>query len=156
MPALLAVLFLVMPLVELYVILQVGSSIGVLPTIALLLLDSIVGAWLVKREGAKAWRAFRRAIEEARVPARETADGALIIFGGALLLTPGFVTDILGLACVVPPTRALMRRALVRFFSRRVTVLGTVPSGRPARIQRVRSERAPAADRRPANVPPPD
>lgn len=116
MIAVLVVAFVVMPLVELYVILQVGHAIGVLPTLGLLVLDSVLGAWLVKREGIKAWRAFRRAIDERRVPARETADGALVILGGALLLTPGFVTDVLGAACVLPPTRSLVRRLALRRF----------------------------------------
>ena len=114
MTAFLVLAFLVMPLVELYVILQVGHAIGVLPTLGLLLLDSVLGAWLVKREGIKVWRAFRGAIEAGRVPARETADGALVILGGALLLTPGFVTDVLGAVCVLPPTRALIRRMVLR------------------------------------------
>jgi UPF0716 protein FxsA len=114
--AFLVLAFVVLPLVELYVILQVGHAIGVLPTLGLLVLDSILGAWLVKREGIKVWRAFRRTIEAGRVPARETADGALVILGGALLLTPGFVTDVLGAVCVLPPTRAAIRRLVLRWF----------------------------------------
>jgi UPF0716 protein FxsA len=166
MAALLVLLFLVMPFVELYVILKVGAAIGVLPTIGLLLLDSVLGAWLVKREGAKAWAAFRRAIEEGRVPARETADGALVILGGALLLTPGFVTDVIGLVCVLPPTRALVRRAFVGMATSRATpvrwfVVGHSGAENVDRVQRVRSRRVPyddtmpAAGRRPANAPPP-
>ena len=157
MPAVLVLLFLVMPLVELYVIIQVGAAIGVLPTIGLLLLDSILGAWLVKREGAKAWTAFRRALDEGRVPARETADGALVIFGGALLLTPGFVTDVLGLACVAPPTRALVRKAVMGLVTSRFKVAGLAGAGRTGyrRVRKVRSRRMPAADRRPANAPRP-
>ena len=165
MPAVLVLLFLVVPLVELYVILQVGSTIGVLPTIGLLLLASFAGAWLVKREGAKAWAAFRLALDEGRVPARETADGALVILGGALLLTPGFVTDVVGLVCVAPPTRAVVRRSLLALASTRVAPLRWFAMGQSgartaSRVQRVRSRRVrpddmPAPDRRPANVPPP-
>lgn len=165
MPAVLAVLFLVMPLVELYVILKVGSAIGVLPTIGLLLLASFLGAWLVRREGARAWAAFRLALDEGRVPARETADGALVILGGALLLTPGFVTDVFGLVCVAPPTRAIVRRSLLALASARVAPLrwfamGQTGARTASRVQRVRSRRVrpedmPAADRRPANAPPP-
>lgn len=159
MAAVLVLLFLVMPLVELYVILKVGAAIGVLPTIGLLLLDSFLGAWLVKREGAKAWAAFRRAIEDGRVPARETADGALVILGGALLLTPGFVTDVFGLVCVAPPTRALVRRAFLSLATSRVApvrwfVVGRSGADTVRRAQRSRS-RTPAEDRRPANVTPP-
>jgi UPF0716 protein FxsA len=160
MPALLLVLFVVMPLVELWAILRVGEWLGVLPTIGLLLLSAILGTWLVKREGAKVWRAFRGAIEAGRVPAKETADGALVILGGALLLTPGFVTDALGLLCVAPPTRALLRRTLLALATSRVGVFRWVGYGRAAAsgtetVRKVRSRRVPAADRRPANVPPP-
>jgi UPF0716 protein FxsA len=150
--AVLVLLFVVLPLVELYVIVQVGQAIGVLPTIGLLLLVSFVGAWLVKREGVRAWRAFRLALSEGRVPTRETADGALVIVGGALLLAPGFVTDVVGALCVLPPTRAVVRRLLLRVAGGRLG-LGAARSVRGPR--RVRAERMP--DRRPANddLPPP-
>ena len=104
------IVFIVVPLIELYVIIQVGQLIGVWPTIALLLIDSILGAWLLRSEGRNAWRRFRGALDEGRVPHREVFDGALIIVGGTLLLTPGFVTDIFGLALLIPPSRALIRR----------------------------------------------
>ena len=157
MPALLLVVFVIVPLVELYAIIQVGSAIGVLPTIGLLLLSAVLGGWLVKREGVRVWRAFRLAVEQGRVPARETADGALVIFGGALLLTPGFVTDVLGLICVAPPTRAVMRKALLAFATSRVGVVRWFGMGAGAargaeQVRKVRSRRMPAADRRPANV----
>lgn len=118
MPLLLFLLFLLVPLVELYVIIQVGELVGVLPTIALLLAVSIAGAWLVKREGLRAWRRFRTALGEARLPATEVVDGALVLLGGALMLTPGFVTDAVGLLLVVPLTRAVVNRVIrgrVRF-----------------------------------------
>jgi UPF0716 protein FxsA len=130
---LLLLLFIVVPLVELYVIIQVGQAIGALPTIALLLLDSIVGSLLLRSQGRTAWRRFNEAIGGGRVPAREVADGAMVIFGGALLLTPGFVTDILGALFLLPPTRALLRRLLGRAAARRVVVatpFGTMRRGR--------------------------
>jgi UPF0716 protein FxsA len=111
--------FVVVPIVELYVIVQVGQAIGVLQTIALVILMSMAGAWLMKREGLKAWNAFVRATQERRVPAKEVADGALVLFGGALLLTPGFVSDIAGLVLILPPTRALFRRSLTGFVANR-------------------------------------
>jgi len=144
MPLLLLLAFLVVPLVELYVILQVGQLIGVLPTVALLLAMSVLGTWLVRREGGRTWRAFRDALGRGRPPAREVADGALVILGGALLLTPGFVTDVVGLLCILPPTRALLRRALTRVVARRL-VAGAVgrggsvgPSGTRGRSPRAR------------------
>ena len=103
----LLLLFIVVPLLELYVILQVGDAIGVLPTIGLLIVDSVLGAMLMRSEGRRAWTRFNLAISEGRVPAREAIDGVLVVFGGALLLTPGFVTDILGAVLLLPFTRPL-------------------------------------------------
>lgn len=104
--------FVIVPLVELAVILQVGQLIGPWWTIALLVVDSIVGAWLLRREGARAWRAFRDALGEGRWPGDEVTQGALVIVGGTLLLTPGFVTDGVGLLMLLPPTRAGLSRLL--------------------------------------------
>lgn len=106
--------FVVVPIVELAVILRVGSLIGVGPTVLVLVVDSVLGAVLVRREGRRAWRAFRRALEEARWPGDEVVQGALVLVGGALLLTPGFVTDAAGLLALLPPTRALASRRLRR------------------------------------------
>jgi UPF0716 protein FxsA len=129
---LLLLLFIVVPLVELYVIIQVGEAIGAPLTIALLLLDSVVGSLLVRTQGRGAWRRFNEAIAAGRVPAREVADGALIIFGGALLVAPGFVTDVFGALFLLPPTRALLRRLLARTAGRRFAVatpFGAMRSG---------------------------
>jgi len=120
MPLLLVLLFIVTPLAELYVIWQVGGLIGILPTIALLLAASILGGLLLRSQGRAAWRRFVAALQSGRPPAREVADGALIVFGAALLLTPGFITDALGLALLVPPTRALVRGTLVRTLAPRL------------------------------------
>ena len=123
---LLAVLFVVVPLVELYLIIQVGQVIGALWTILLLVAVSVLGSYLIKREGRRAWEALRVAIESHRVPSREIADGALILVGGTLLLTPGFLTDVVGLWLVLPFTRPLARRALTGFVTRRL--LGGPPT----------------------------
>ena len=128
MPALLVAALIVVPLVELYVLVQVGSLLGIVPTLALLLAMSLLGAYLLRREGARTWRAFRQALQAGRLPAREVADGALVLFGGALLLTPGFVTDLFGLACVLPPSRAVLRRLLTGAVTRRLGV-GPLPGG---------------------------
>jgi UPF0716 protein FxsA len=119
---LLVFLFIVVPLAELYVIIEVGKAIGAPATIGLLVLDSILGSLLLRSQGRAAWRRFNEALQNRRPPAREVLDGALIIFGGALLLTPGFLTDILGVFLLVPPTRALVRRTLVGWFGRRFLV----------------------------------
>ncbi len=117
---LLFLLFIVVPIVEIWVIVQVGQVIGVGPTVLLLLLDALLGAWLFKHEGRKAWTAFRDALALGRVPAKEVVDGGLVLVGGAFLLTPGFVTDVIGVLCLLPPTRAVLRRLLAAAIRLRV------------------------------------
>jgi UPF0716 protein FxsA len=87
----LVLLFIVVPIAELAVVIQVGQEIGVLWTVALLVADSIVGSVLMRAQGRVAWRRFNEAIAAGKVPAREVLDGALVVFGGLLLLTPGFI-----------------------------------------------------------------
>ncbi|MDP9345597.1 MAG: FxsA family protein [Actinomycetota bacterium] len=131
---LLLVLFIVVPIVEIFAIIQVGQAIGVLWTIALLIADSILGSLLMRSQGRAAWRRFNAAIAEGRAPAREVLDGVLVIFGGALLLTPGFVTDVFGVAFLLPPTRAVLRKVLVRRFAARMIVSAPPRrGGRPPR-----------------------
>lgn len=113
-------LFIVVPIAELYVLLQIGQQIGTLPTIALLILDSVLGASLMRSQGRAAWVRFSTALAEGRVPGREAIDGALVIFGGALLLTPGFLTDILGVILLIAPTRVLVRTLLLKRLTARV------------------------------------
>ena len=120
---LLFVAFLVVPIVEIYVLIQVGQVIGAWWTVLLLIADSIFGSWLLKREGIRAWRALQTALTEGRMPARELADAALIVFGGTLMITPGFVTDLVGLVAILPFTRPLARRLLTTFVARRVVVV---------------------------------
>ena len=134
MPLLLVLLFIVVPILEIYVLIQIGSAIGVLPTIALLILDSVLGAVLMRSQGRAAWMRFNRALAEGRVPAREVLDGVLVIFGGALLLTPGFLSDILGLVLLLPPTRALVRKTLVARFGGRL--VSTAAAGAQQRMGR--------------------
>jgi UPF0716 protein FxsA len=110
----LVLLFVVVPIAELAVVIQVAQEIGVLWTVAVLIVDSVVGAALMRAQGRGAWRRFNEAIAAGKVPAREVLDGALVMFGGLLLLTPGFLTDLLGLLLLVPPTRRLVRAALAR------------------------------------------
>src|SRR5918992_2197822 len=122
MPILLVALFILVPIAELAVIIQVGQAIGVWWTIALLIADSVLGSLLMRSQGRAAWRRFNQALQAGRVPAREVADGVLVIFGGALLLTPGFLSDIFGLLLLLPPTRAVIRRVFLRQATKRITV----------------------------------
>jgi UPF0716 protein FxsA len=134
MPLLLLIaVFIVVPLAELYVILQVGDAIGAVWTILLLAADSVLGSLLLRAQGRTVWRRFNGALSEGRMPHREVIDGVLVVFGGAFLITPGFLTDIVGLLLLIPPTRALIRRVVVRRLGRRVAV-GVV--GGPARARR--------------------
>jgi UPF0716 protein FxsA len=116
----LVILFVVVPIAELAIIIQVGGAIGVWPTIAILIVDSLLGAALMRSQGRAVWRRFNVAVQSARPPATEVIDGGLVIFGGALLLAPGFLTDILGLLLMLPPTRAVIRSLLVRRFAMRM------------------------------------
>lgn len=90
-------------------IVEVATRIGFFETLGLLILVSIAGAWLLKREGTAAWRRLRAALDRGEIPTREAIDGALILFGGALLLTPGFLTDVVGLLLVLPGSRSAAR-----------------------------------------------
>jgi UPF0716 protein FxsA len=115
---LLVVLFIVVPIAEIYVIIQVGQEIGALWTVLILIADSLIGARLLSWQGRRAWAAFQAALAEGRIPHREVLDGVLIILGGAFLLTPGFLTDAVGLLLLIPPTRAAFRRLLTRMMLR--------------------------------------
>ena len=116
-------LFLVIPIAELYVIVQVASSVGVLNTIGLLIAISIIGAWLVRAEGFAIINRVRREMSQMRVPSKEIVDGGLVLFAGALMLTPGFLTDAFGLFLLIPPTRALVRGVIMRRYKGRMQVM---------------------------------
>jgi len=111
-------LFVAFPILEIYVIIQVGSEIGVLPTVLLLVVESLIGGWLVKREGKRAWVALRTTLSSGRMPGKELTDAALVLVGGTLLLTPGFVTDVFGFFFVLPFTRPLARRVVTAVIAR--------------------------------------
>ena len=132
-------IFILVPLAELYVIIQVGNTIGLIPTLVLLLLDALLGSMLLRHQGRAAWVQFNRALAENRLPHKEVFDGILIILGGALLLTPGFITDIFGLVLLIPPTRAIVRGISSRIVRRRMAMGATVwTMGRTQRPPRQR------------------
>lgn len=133
---LLFLLFIVVPIAELFVIIQVGEAIGVLPTIGLLLLDAVLGSWLLRSQGRIAWRRFRGAL----AAGREAVDGGLVMLGGSLLLAPGFLTDVFGVLMLFPPTRVLLRRMILRRAGS--SLLGSVAAGRMG----ARARRRPPAD----------
>jgi UPF0716 protein FxsA len=119
----LVAIFIVVPLAELYVILEVvGEAIGPVWTILLLAADSVLGSILLRSQGRTVWRRFNDALATGRMPHREVMDGVLVIFGGAFLITPGFLTDIVGLILLIPPTRTVVRRLVTRRLGQRVAV----------------------------------
>ena len=115
-----ALLLLIVPILEVTALIAVGQAIGGWQTFFLLVAMSIIGAWLIRLEGARAWDALTQALQTGRMPARELADAVLILIGGTLLLTPGFLTDIVGFALVLPFTRPVARRLLETLISRRL------------------------------------
>src|SRR6187401_972413 len=123
---LVVLIFIIVPIAELYVIIKVGEAIGLIPTLVLLLLDAVLGSMLLRHQGRAAWVRFNRALAEGRLPHKEVFDGVLIIFGGALLITPGFLTDIFGLVLLIPPTRAIVRAISSRIVRRRMAMSGGI------------------------------
>jgi UPF0716 protein FxsA len=123
MVPILLVALLAIPIAELWVILQVADGIGVLNTVAALIVISVAGAWLLKQQGLATWARLQRNLAAGRLPTKEVTDGALILLGGALLLTPGFLTDCVGLLLLLPPTRSVLkgffRPLLARWAGRR-------------------------------------
>ena len=130
-PLVLLTVFVLLPLLEIYVIVQVGQVIGAWWTILLLVADSIFGAWLLRHEGGRAWRALRDALQAGRLPSNEIADGALILVGGTLMLAPGFVTDAFGILLILPFTRPAFRRLLATAVARRLVLDVTRPGPGP-------------------------
>ncbi len=118
-------LFLAIPMVEIYFLIQVGSVIGALPTIGLVVFTALLGAMLLRLQGIATLNKARTMMAQGQVPAVEMMEGVLLVMSGALLLTPGFVTDAIGFAFLVPP----LRRALIHWILRRATITGYPPQG---------------------------
>ncbi len=118
----LVVAFLAVPIVEIYLIVEVARYAGILNTVVLLILVSVAGAWMVRREGLGILRRAQEELATGRVPGRQVVDGLLVLVAGALMLTPGFATDALGLALLFPPSRIAVREVLIRRFARRVNL----------------------------------
>jgi UPF0716 protein FxsA len=121
---LLVLLLVVVPIFEVWLLIQVGQQIGVWPTVLILVLEALLGAWLMRREGARAWTALNTSFATGRMPTTELTDGALVLVGGVLLMLPGFATDVIGFLCLLPFTRPLARRFLAWLVVRRIEQLG--------------------------------
>jgi UPF0716 protein FxsA len=127
--ALLAAVFIVFSLVEIYVLVTVGQAIGALNTIALVIIIALIGAWLAKHEGASVLRRIQNQLNAGKMPNNELIDGGLILTGAILLITPGFVTDIIGIFFLLPPTRAVIRTIVRRRFNLKVAGVVGIPPG---------------------------
>lgn len=134
--AILATLFIVLPIVEIYILIQIGQVIGAWWTVVLLIAGGVLGSLLVRSEGRRAFQALTSALQQHKMPARELADGALILVGGTLLLTPGFLTDAVGLFCILPLTRPVARRVLARVVAKRITTVHLPPPPGDERVVR--------------------
>ena len=135
----LALLFIAVPLLELFILIRLGGAIGLAPTLALCVLTGMAGAWLARREGLRALWSYQERLARGGVPGRALMDGLCILMGGAVLLTPGLLTDLLGFALLLPPSRhwiqARMKRRIERRMadgSIRVTPFGGFPGWRDA------------------------
>ena len=125
----LAVALLVVPLLEILAIIQVGRVIGGWQTVALLLLLSTLGAWLVRREGSRTWDALRTALATGRMPAAQLVDAALVLVGGVLLLAPGFLSDLVGFFFILPVTRPITGRWLQAIVERQLLARAGIVRG---------------------------
>jgi UPF0716 protein FxsA len=147
--ALLFLIFVALPLAEIYALVKVGSWLGVFPTVVLLFFVSVAGAYVVKREGLRVWRRMQEQIVAGKMPSNEILDGVCLLSAGALLLVPGFVTDVMGLLLLLPPFRLVLRKLLQRRSNRKIRVVATysgriVDNGQVIDVQgRFDSEQAP-------------
>lgn len=119
-----------MPLVELYLIVQVGQEMGFLPTVAALVVISMVGTALVKREGLRVYRQFMESVRAGKEPTREIVHGVCILAAGVFLLAPGFISDVIGILLLLPPVRALFARIVMRRTRKIASVIQATHSGR--------------------------
>tara|TARA_B100000073_G_scaffold141673_1_gene116594 strand:- start:15562 stop:16035 length:474 start_codon:yes stop_codon:yes gene_type:complete len=131
--------FLTIPLIEVWILLQIADLAGLLNTIGLLILTSIIGALLVRREGISVFRKAKNEITQGQMPEKQILDGFLILLGGVLMLTPGFFTDIIGFLLLFPPTRLLLRTVVIKRLNSRISNPNSYI--RNGRVQWVYSER---------------
>jgi len=128
---LLFLVFLIVPLIEIYLLLVVGAVIGPLPTIAMVVFTAVVGAWLLRIEGFQTWFRLQQSLAQGKIPALEIVEGPILLVGGALLLTPGFFTDFLGFLCLFPATR----RHIARYILKRWLIQKRPPGSGPRIIE---------------------
>lgn len=121
---------LIVPFIEIYLLIEVGSIIGAFPTIFLVVFTAMLGAWLLKQQGLATFQRFQASLAQGEVPAYEMIEGPIILLGGALLLTPGFLTDMLGFACLVPSLRRRIAQYVLE--NHLIQTVGGFAKGKPA------------------------
>jgi len=109
----LLLLFLTIPFAEIYLLLQIGGIVGIFPTILLVVFTAVLGAWLLRRQGFATWKRFQDNLAKGEIPAYEMIEGPILLVGGALLLTPGFFTDAIGFACLIPQVRQIFAKYIL-------------------------------------------
>ena len=142
------VLLVAVPIFEVWLLLQVADQIGALLTVGILVVEAVLGGWLMRREGGRAWTALTEAFATGKVPSGELADAALVLVGGLLLMLPGFATDIVGFLFLLPMTRPAARKLVAFFIARRLSRLGVPPTS-PASGDVIAGETVPGPDPRP-------
>ena len=125
----LLILFITVPAIELLLLIKIGTRIGLLPTVAIILITGFLGAALTRIQGLKTLTKYQKALAEGRLPHEEVMDGLMILVAGAVLLTPGFLTNIAGFLLLVPAVRTVVRKKLAGFLKTRIQVVG--PGGMP-------------------------
>jgi UPF0716 protein FxsA len=121
----LIIIFILIPLIELSLLLKIGGLIGVFPTLAIVILTGIFGAYLTRSQGFRIWRDINQQMQQGQLPANSMFDGLLVLVGGLTLLTPGFLTDIFGFCCLIPVTRTAIREGIKRLLAQRYQMPGT-------------------------------
>jgi len=124
--------FLIIPFIEIYLLLQIGGIVGVFPTIILVVSTAIIGAGLLRQQGLATWQRFQDNLQKGEIPAYEMVEGPILLVGGALLLTPGFFTDIIGFACLIPPVRKRIAQYIIE---KRLVQAGVAPQQQKAKAQ---------------------
>lgn len=127
----LLLLFILVPIAELYIFLKLGTKIGLPETLLIIIVTGILGAWLTKAQGASALRRFQQASADGRLPHKEVVDGLLILIAGAVLITPGFLTDTIGFLLLLPPIRALLRGSMADYLKSKITIIPPGMQGDP-------------------------
>ena len=124
--------FLIIPFIEIYLLIQVGGIIGAFPTIFLVVFSAVLGAWLLRQQGFATWHRFQASLAQGNLPAYEMIEGPILLVGGALLLTPGFVTDVMGFACLIPQ----LRRKIAQYVIEHHLIQAGGPFQRPVRTEK--------------------